>query len=280
MRTENNNIDNTQIENIKNKNNQIENIKNKNNQIENIKNKNNQIENIQIENYEGPLDLLLEYIKDKKIDIKNINVIELSDFYNLAINNFKNQNIDLASEYLLMWATLLQLKSKSIFFEEDEEFQEDKNELIIQLIEYQKYKSLKSNFRDREKKRKLSFTKKKSDISEFEKETSVKILNGKSDITKLIIAMRKVFEKKASATYREAKIETNIISTQEMRERIIKIMQAKKEFNFEDIFSVPTIEHFTATLIALLDMSRRKEIYIYQENQYEEIFLKKGVINE
>ena len=102
---------------------------------------------IQLENFEGPLDLLLHLIKKNEMDVYDIPMAAITEQYLAILDTMKTLNLDLAGEFLLMAATLLHIKSKlllpKIVEEELEEEEEDpRAELVRRLLEYQKYKEV------------------------------------------------------------------------------------------------------------------------------------------
>jgi len=100
---------------------------------------------IRIENFEGPLDLLLHLIKKNEMDIYNIPIADITAQYVAYIDAMKNLNLDVAGEFLLMAATLLHIKSRLLLpqaqeDEPEEEEEDPRAELVRRLLEYQKYK--------------------------------------------------------------------------------------------------------------------------------------------
>ena len=108
--------------------------------------------NFIINDFEGPLDLLLHLIKTSKMDIYDIKVEEITKQYVDFINKQKEMNLDVASEYLVMASELIEIKSKMLLPKTEEEEEEDpRKELVNRLIEYQKYKDMISSFKELEK---------------------------------------------------------------------------------------------------------------------------------
>ena len=110
--------------------------------------------NFCVSDFEGPLDLLLHLVKESKLDIYEINVREIIEQYLDFIHSMEEQNIDVASEYLVMAAELIHLKSKLLINRHDEEDnKENEDEFSInseedlrnKLLEYEKYKELTKN---------------------------------------------------------------------------------------------------------------------------------------
>lgn len=98
-----------------------------------------------LQNYSGPLDLLLELVKDKKISILDINVLELANQYLKIINEIKNTNLDIAAEYLNYATIFIYMKAKYLSNkpEDIEIVTQEKQKLINDLIEYKQFKEIK-----------------------------------------------------------------------------------------------------------------------------------------
>lgn len=104
---------------------------------------------IKIENFEGPLDLLLALIDKNKMDIYDIKISEIADQYIEFINKAEEMNLEVTSEFLIMASTLLYIKSKGLLpkqVEDEEELTEE--QLIARIIEYKKYKEITSKLRE------------------------------------------------------------------------------------------------------------------------------------
>ncbi len=233
---------------------------------------------IKLNNYDGPLDLLLDLVKEKQMDLFSINLAELAGEYLKLINEIKNENIDIASEYLVMAATLLQIKSAMLLENPNEEakVEEDKKELLKQLIEYQQFKNLSKILREKEFERKKIFIKEHEDYKEFEKPIDETKLDGSSDAIKLIMSLRKMFERTHAASLRSGTISQINISPEERADEIRILLETNDTLSFEEVFSVPTLKHFAVTLLALLDMARLQEISLQQKEQFGDIVIKKG----
>ena len=139
--------------------------------------------NVKIDAFEGPLDLLLHLINHLEIDIYDIPVADITEQYLIYIHTMKELQLDVASEYLVMAATLLAIKSKMLLpnhreidFEEELRWKWKKTpvkNLVERLIEYRKYKEIASDLKTLEEERGLLYTKPPSDLSEYAKEIEV-----------------------------------------------------------------------------------------------------------
>jgi segregation and condensation protein A len=130
------------------------------------------IQNFTVNDFEGPLDLLLHLISSSKMDIYNINVESITKQYIDFINSSKDMTIDILSEYLVMASELLHLKSKLLLGKtdesEDEEYEINSTEdLQEKLLEYESMKEIANKFKTLEDKRSVFYTKLPSDLSEY-----------------------------------------------------------------------------------------------------------------
>lgn len=238
--------------------------------------------NITIENFDGPLDLLLSLIKDKKMDVFSIDLSELATAYLKVIDKLKNSNLDLAAEYLVMASSLLQLKSKMLLEVPGEEkaIEEERKNILSMLAEYQQFKKIAGELRDKEQNRKKIHIKKVNDYSPYQIEIDPSQLDGKSNAIKLVQVMRKMFERVHAQKLRSTTIEKFNLSPAERRLELIELLKNTDNPTFEQFFDVPTINHFTVTVLTVLDMARKQELILKQDDQFGEITIKKGVINE
>lgn len=236
--------------------------------------------NFSLDNFNGPLDLLLSLVKKKNISIFEVDLVDLATQYLAIITEVTRRNIDVASEYLVIASDLIYIKSKLILEDKEAELEveEDKLKLLKLLIEYEEFKNLSIKLREQELKRKEIFIKEISDTNNFIKELDESILDGYGTSIKLITILRKMFERTQADKLRKIKFETFNLSPSERKRQIRKLIDENgtNEITFELLFSVPTLNHFVITLIAILDMARKEELILKQIDQFEEIKIYKG----
>ena len=130
---------------------------------------------LKIDDFEGPLDLLLHLIKEKKMDLLNLKLEVIIDEYLDFIEKMEKMNLNIASSYLVMASELIEMKSKLLLPRNDVEVEDEeensKESLINRLLEYQRYKELTSSFRELEEERKEIYTRLPSDLSEYKDNT-------------------------------------------------------------------------------------------------------------
>ncbi|WP_286229044.1 segregation/condensation protein A [Neobacillus mesonae] len=239
---------------------------------------------VKIDAFEGPLDLLLHLINRLEIDIYDIPVAQITEQYLLYIHTMKELRLDIASEYLVMAATLLAIKSKMLlpkheedFNENDEEisFEEDpRDELVERLVEYRKFKEAAQDLKSMEEDRGLMFTKPPSDLSVFAKE----IQPSKSEINislyDMLAALQKLMRRKKLQRPLATKIARQEISIEtRMSEIMDDLKQLKGRKNFNDLFPELTKGHIVVTFLALLELMKRKKIDVEQDGNFGEIYV-------
>ena len=115
--------------------------------------------NFVINDFEGPLDLLLHLIKTNKMDIYDISISKITEEYLDFINKMEEMNLTVASSYLVMASELIEIKSKMLLPNNNSEEEEDPREdLVNRLVEYQKYKDMIDSFKTLEESRKEFYT--------------------------------------------------------------------------------------------------------------------------
>ena len=228
--------------------------------------------NFVINDFEGPLDLLLHLIKTNKMDIYDISISKITEEYLDFINKMEEMNLTVASSYLVMASELLEIKSKMLLPSYDDEEEEDPREdLVNRLVEYQKYKDMISSFKGLEEERKEFYTK---DPINFYSLSDKHIENdGSISVDDLAMALAKFLERKELEKPIETKITNREISIEERSRDIKKILKSKKKVSFFELFKERTREYVVVTFLTVLEMAKNKEIIITQENNFNEIYV-------
>ena len=228
-----------------------------------------------INDFEGPLDLLLHLIKDSEMDILNIEIVKLTNQYLNYIKSMNEINLVIASEYLVIASELTFLKSKHLLPKQDEEvldeeYIEVKENLVKRLLEYKQYKEVTKDFKDLEEKRKEVFTKVPSNLNEY-KASEISLGNDIS-LDDLLIAFQKFLERKKYEEPISTKITTKEISLEERTKTIRNILKMKKRVEFFELFDNISKPYVIVTFLSILEMARKNELVIVQENNFDKIY--------
>ena len=228
--------------------------------------------NIELPEFEGPLDLLLHLIKQDNISIFDISIDKITKQYLDYIHKMEELNLNIASEYLVMASDLLQIKSKTLLPKKDnEEDEEDpREELINRLINYQNYKDSIEKLRSYEALRKEVYTKEPT-LEEYKNDEHNTDLNISLD--DLVNALSKFLQDKERAKPLATKITNKEYSVGKRSTEIRDVLRVKKKINFVDLFDQLSKDYIVVTFLAILDMSKRQELSITQENNFENIIL-------
>lgn len=244
---------------------------------------------VKIEAFEGPLDLLLHLINRLEIDIYDIPMAEITEQYLLYVHAMKVLELDVASEYLVMAATLLAIKSRMLLPQQNEELLEDdfeyeeqdpRDDLVEKLIEYKKYKEAALELKHLEEDRSQMFTKPPSDLTEYIKDIQPDKLDMDISVYDMIGALNKLLRRKKLQKPLSTKITRQEISIEKRMDEIIKeVTFSSGRRSFNSLFPFPNKDHIVVTFLAILELMKRNEIYVEQEGNFQEIFVsrQKGV---
>ena len=235
---------------------------------------------VTIDNFDGPLDLLLHLIKENNIDIYDIKIEEIAKQYLDYIESMKNLNLSIASEYLVMASELIEMKSRMLLpkkrEEDSDEYEEDPREVLIErLLAYKKYKEVTKEFKDLELTRKIVISKEQDNLSKYLKEEE----NENLSVSDLIDAFNNLLEKKRLEKPVQTKITKKELSVTEKVIKIRDILKKKRKVNFEDLFENSSKEEVIVSFLSILEMLKKDEIIVKQENNFNNIIvcLKGGV---
>lgn len=228
---------------------------------------------LKLDDFEGPLDLLLHLIKEKKMDLLNLKLEVIIDEYLDFIEKMEKMNLNIASSYLVMASELIEMKSKLLLPRNDVEVEDleenSKESLINRLLEYQRYKELTSSFRELEEERKEIYTRLPSDLSEYKDNTIVS--NSTVTLEDLLKAFEKFLERKKLERPLSTKVTKKEISVEEREVSIRSILKIKKKVDFFSLFEKVTKEYVVVTFLAVLEMAKRNEITLVQQDKFGSI---------
>ena len=229
---------------------------------------------VKINEFEGPLDLLLHLIKVSKVDIWDIKIEDITNQYMDYIHKMQELNLDIASSYLVMASELIEMKSRMLLPNNNEETEEEetldpREALIHRLLEYQKYKNITKDFRNLESIRQEIYTKTPESLREYKDDTV--ILQSDISLDDLLQAFQKFLARKQEEKPLKTNVTRKEITVEQRRRSIKNILHTKKKVDFFELFEEITKEYVVVTFLAILEMAKKKELRIKQENNFDHI---------
>ena len=187
--------------------------------------------NVNVEVFQGPLDLLLHLIEKMEIDIYNIPIAKLTESYLEYINSNDEFSLENAEEYIVMAATLLHIKSKSLLPKFENDTIEDEEDLVQQLLDYKNYKELSEKLDNLQKIRAQFFDKESVNI---DVEASVEMMRMPS--SKLLRAMENILR-----SFDDTENEVSLVSYrrevsfEQVKEELVNKLKHKNNISFIDL---------------------------------------------
>lgn len=230
-----------------------------------------------INDFEGPLDVLLHLVKQAKMDIYEINLFTLIKEYLDFIKEMQDLNIDVASEYLSMASELVHLKSKMLVNKQDDSEEETDDEFSIKseedlrkkLLEYENIKNITGTFKNLESKRSEIYTRFPESLKEYYEPSEVP--KGLYDADTLYKAFLEVEKKLKLAKPLDTTITKKEISVEQRTQEIKNILKVRGKVDFYSLFTINTKEYIVITFLTILTMSKNKELKISQEDNFSPI---------
>lgn len=233
---------------------------------------------VHLESFEGPLDLLLHLIEKNRINIYDIPISLLTEQYMAYLGKFREFNIDIASEFLVMATTLLQIKSKMLLPDtktDDENSDEDENidprqELVQRLLEYRRYKEVSAILREMADEAGQRY---------FRKST-LKPPKHLPPMGLSIKSLLKAFQNALEGQIENEPIIANVAKEQfNIENQIIYLLKALKAhqgtMSFADAFTtLASRDELITTFLAMLELIKMKRITVYQTSNFSPIYLK------
>ncbi|MBR3429617.1 MAG: segregation/condensation protein A [Clostridia bacterium] len=234
-----------------------------------------------LKDFDGPLDLLLTLIGKAQIDIRNIFVSEITDQYLEIVRNAPDLNMDESSDFLVMAATLLEIKSRAMLPRAPEPEEEDpETELIRRLEEYKQFRETAENMKSFEEAAKHVFTKLPEEypLPPQEFELTGLTLEGLTEAFIRIWNRKPLMDDNPESNhYAPRNIRRDVHTVQECMLELIHAVKQKKRMRFEEAFQdAPTKEAVVTYFLAVLELLKLGQMHIVQLTVYGEIELYYG----
>lgn len=232
---------------------------------------------IKIDEFEGPLDLLLHLIKQNNVDIMDIDIFEITKQYLDYIDKMEELNINVSSEYIVMAAELMEIKSKLLLpsdekIEEEEDTEVSKEKLINKLLELEKYKEMSEKFKEMEISRQNIYVKSPENINKY-MDTFIVNDDSNNSVDDLVDAFKKFLERIDKEKPLITKITSKEYSVKERKNSIRNILKNKNKVLFTELFDIKSISYIIVTFLSILEMTKEKEINLIQDKNFMDIML-------
>ena len=220
---------------------------------------------VRLENFQGPLDLLLHLIKKHELDIYDIPITLITQQYVAYIDMMQEMNLDVAGEFLVMAATLIHIKSRMLLPRPDptqEDPDEDPREALVRrLLEHQKFKAAAELLHERETLRSAQWTRPDGPIAEIAGEAPEPEIE--VDLFSLISAFRSVVERARQRP--KMYLPGEQIPIEDRIEQLLARLSETEACGFEDLFAdMQSRAGMIVTFLAILEMIRLKLIRVFQ----------------
>lgn len=239
---------------------------------------------VKLEAFDGPLDLLLHLIEKNKIDIFDIPIVEITNQYMEIIAQMQTKDMDVMSDFLLMAATLLRIKSKMLLPAEKAEEGEEEDpraELVERLLEYKTYKYASYELKDLQMDASKQLFKKPSipeEIANYKEEIDISELLGDLTLARLQsifhAVMKKQIDKIDPIRSKFGKIEKEKISLGDRMQYISEYAREHKKLNFRMLLEEQTSKTMViVSFLGILELMKEGMLKIVQENIFDDIWI-------
>lgn len=238
-----------------------------------------------LEAFEGPLDLLMHLIEKEKVDIYDIPIAKITDQYIEYFKTMQSIDLNVTSEFLVMAATLLEIKSKMLLpssSKEDEQLEieeiDPREELVRRLLEYKKFKAAAEDLRAKGDIQSKVFFKPKEELEEFiEQDFELE----KVDFKELFLAYINVLNR-SKDNIKEinlTEIQRDELTIEDCMDNLGNLIKEKKEIKFEELFDDDiTKTRVVVIFLSILELIKLKKIKVIQEQNFGDIIIKSNII--
>jgi len=238
---------------------------------------------VSLEIFEGPLDLLLYLIKKDEVDIYEVSIERITDQYLEYIDTFKILNIELASEFIVMAANLMYIKSRTLLPrneqapEEDIDEEDPRWELIRQLVEYKKFKDAANYLEKREVENQKFYSAEQQFCDDLEEEGEPIVNVGIFELIQAFQGVLKRFDDEDDLT----EIADDRFTVSDKIDYLITNVSKGQKVKFYQLFEeASTKSEVLVTFLALLELIRLNEFQVRQNGVLGEIELTRSNLDE
>ena len=239
---------------------------------------------VKLQVFEGPLDLLLHLIDKNKIDIYDIPIVEITNQYMEYIQEMQKKDLNIMSEFLLMAATLLDIKCRMLLpveVNEEGEEEDPRAELVEQLLQYKMYKYMSYELKDRQIDGEKLWFKDATipeEVREYQEPVDLDVLLDGVTLSQLNQIFKDVMkrqrEKLDPVRSSFGKIEKEEITVEDKMEYLNEFVRTHKKFKFRDLLENQKSKvQLIVTFLAILEMMKIGTIRVEQESTFKDIII-------
>ena len=239
---------------------------------------------VKLQVFEGPLDLLLHLIDKNKIDIYDIPIVEITNQYMEYIQAMEKSDLNVMSEFLLMAATLLDIKCRMLLpreVNEEGEEEDPRQELVEQLLQYKMYKYMSYELKDRQIEGDMVLYKEPTipeEVKNYEEPVDLDALLDGLTLAKLNQIFQDVMKKQGDKIdplrSKFGKIEKEEVTLPEKLDFVEGYARQHKKFSFRSLLKTQSSKtQIVVTFLAILEMMKTGKIRIEQEQPFEDIMI-------
>lgn len=230
---------------------------------------------INIKTYEGPMDLLLDLIKQNEIDIYDIPIAKITEQFLDYLKTIEKLNLEITSDFILMAATLIEIKSKMLLPKqvyEDEENEDDiadpRAELVQKLLEYEKFKKISNDLKESLDYESKAFYKLQEDFSSIDEKDFLKNLN----LNNLLKTFNNIMEKHINK-FEVSEIIQESFSTEEAIKILKSMLEKNKKISFLDLIKKSNKAEIITYFLSILEAMKMGILYAKQNKDFDDIIL-------
>lgn len=230
---------------------------------------------INIKTYEGPMDLLLDLIKQNEIDIYDIPIAKITEQFLDYLKTIEKLNLEITSDFILMAATLIEIKSKMLLPKqvyEDEENEDDiadpRAELVQKLLEYEKFKKISNDLKESLDYESKAFYKLQEDFSSIDEKDFLKNLN----LSNLLKTFNNIMEKHINK-FEVSEIIQESFSTEEAIKILKSMLEENKKISFLDLIKKSNKAEIITYFLSILEAMKMGILYAKQNKDFDDIIL-------
>ncbi|WP_303885379.1 ScpA family protein [Abiotrophia defectiva] len=238
---------------------------------------------LQLASFQGPFDLLLHLIKQMKVDINDIPMAEITSQYLAYLHSMQELELDQAGDYLVMAATLLEIKSRLLLpIEPDAELDGDyepgdpRQVLVQQLLLYQQFQDVSSLLEMRQEARAALFSKQADDLSDYQDQ--IPLQEGEISLDQLVARMQDVLARQLARQPLERQIHHDPLTVEQKMDDILARLgrlERQERLSFEQLIEKASRPEIITTFMALLELVRKQFIVFYQAEALAPIEIEK-----